>query len=78
MDCAHPHDISTIIDNNGVAIRAGHHCAQPLMDRLDLPSTARASVGVYTTRVEFDVLAESLEGPANFCLERDGANAGAN
>ncbi len=61
MDCAHPHDISTIIDNNGVAIRAGHHCAQPLMDRLDLPSTARASVGVYTTRDEFDVLAESLE-----------------
>ena len=61
MDCAHPHDISTIIDNNGVAIRAGHHCAQPLMDRLDLPSTARASVGVYTTRAEFDVLAESLE-----------------
>ena len=61
MDCAHPHDISTIIDNNGVAIRAGHHCAQPLMDRLDLSSTARASVGVYTTRAEFDVLAESLE-----------------
>ena len=61
MDCAHPHDISTIIDNNGVAIRAGHHCAQPLMDRLDLPSTARASVGVYTTRAEFDMLAESLE-----------------
>ena len=61
MDCAHPHDISTIIDNNGVAIRAGHHCAQPLMDRLDLPSTARASVGVYTTRGEFDMLAESLE-----------------
>ena len=61
MDCAHPHDISTIIDNNGVAIRAGHHCAQPRLDRLDLPSTARASVGVYTTRAEFDVLAESLE-----------------
>ena len=61
MDCAHPHDISTIVDNNGVAIRAGHHCAQPLMDRLDLPSTARASVGVYTMKEEFDVLAESLE-----------------
>ena len=61
MDGAHPHDISTIIDNNGVAIRAGHHCAQPLMDRLDLPSTARAAVGVYTTRAECDVLAESLE-----------------
>jgi len=61
MDCAHAHDISTIIDNNGVAIRAGHHCAQPLMDYLGVSSTARASVGVYTTRAEFDVLAESLE-----------------
>ena len=61
MDCAHPHDISTIIDNDGVAIRAGHHCAQPLMDFYDLPSTARASVGVYTTRGEFDCLAVALE-----------------
>ena len=61
MDCAHPHDISTIIDNNGVAIRAGHHCAQPLMDFLDLPSTGRASVGIYTKPEEFDVLAEALE-----------------
>jgi cysteine desulfurase/selenocysteine lyase len=61
MDCAHPHDISTIIDNDGVAIRAGHHCAQPLMDFYNLPSTARASVGIYTTREEFDALAMSLE-----------------
>ena len=61
MDSAHPHDISTIIDNDGVAIRAGHHCAQPLMDFLDVPSTARASVGVYTTKQEFDVLATALE-----------------
>ena len=61
MNSAHPHDISTIIDNDGVAIRAGHHCAQPLMDFLEVPSTARASVGVYTTRQEFDVLAMSLE-----------------
>jgi cysteine desulfurase/selenocysteine lyase len=44
-----------------VAIRAGHHCAQPLMDFYDLPSTARASVGIYTTREEFDALAISLE-----------------
>ena len=55
------HDISTIIDNDGVAIRAGHHCAQPLMDFFDLPSTARASVGVYTTHNEFDCLAIALE-----------------
>ena len=61
MESAHPHDISTIIDNDGVAIRAGHHCAQPLMDFLDLPSTARASVGVYSTKQEFDVLATALE-----------------
>ncbi|ADE38260.1 cysteine desulfurase [Candidatus Puniceispirillum marinum] len=61
MDCAHPHDISTIIDRDGVAIRAGHHCAQPLMDYLDVSSTARASVGVYTTKSEFDALATSLE-----------------
>ena len=61
MDCAHPHDISTIIDRDGIAIRAGHHCAQPLMDYLDVPSTARASVGVYNTKSEFDALATSLE-----------------
>jgi len=61
MDCAHPHDISTIIDREGVAIRAGNHCAQPLMDYLDVASTARASIGVYTRRDEFDRLAEALE-----------------
>lgn len=61
MDCAHPHDISTIVDRAGVAIRAGHHCAQPLHDFLNLPATARASVGIYNTRNDFDVLAESLE-----------------
>ena len=61
MDCAHPHDISTVIDNDGVAIRAGHHCAQPLMDFFNLPSTARASVGLYTTRDEIDCLAIALE-----------------
>ena len=61
MDCAHPHDIATIIDQNGVAVRAGHHCAQPLMERFDLPSTARASLGLYNTREDIDTLAESLE-----------------
>ena len=61
MDCAHPHDIATIIDQNGVAVRAGHHCAQPLMERFDLPSTARASLGLYNTREDIDLLAESLE-----------------
>ena len=61
MDAAHPHDISTIIDHDGVAIRAGHHCAQPLMDFYDLPSTARASVGLYSRREDFDALAQALE-----------------
>ncbi len=61
MDCAHPHDISTIIDQNGVAVRAGHHCCQPLMERFDLPSTARASLGLYNTREDIDILADSLE-----------------
>jgi cysteine desulfurase/selenocysteine lyase len=61
MDCAHPHDISTIIDRSGVAIRAGHHCAQPLHDFLDLPATARASVAIYNQRSDFDRLAEALE-----------------
>ena len=61
LDAAHPHDISTLIDQDGVAIRAGHHCAQPLMKFYGLSSTARASVGVYTQESDFDVLAESLE-----------------
>ncbi len=61
MDCAHPHDISTIVDRAGIAIRAGHHCAQPLHDFLDLPATARASVAVYNQRSDFDCLAEALE-----------------
>jgi cysteine desulfurase/selenocysteine lyase len=61
MDCAHPHDIATIIDQNGVAVRAGHHCAQPLMDRFDIPSAARASFGLYNIKEDVDVLADSLE-----------------
>lgn len=60
MDCAHPHDIGTIIDQAGVAVRAGHHCAQPLMERLGLPATARASFALYNTKAEIDVMAEAL------------------
>ena len=60
LDDVHPHDISTLIDNDGVAIRAGHHCAQPLMKSLGLSSTARASVGLYNTTEDFDVLVEAL------------------
>ena len=61
MDDAHPHDIGTILDRHGVAIRAGHHCAQPLMEHLGLGSTARASFGLYTTREDIDALMLALE-----------------
>ncbi len=57
----HPHDLSTILDNKGIAVRAGHHCAQPLMDFLGVPATARASFGLYNTREEVDTLIEGLE-----------------
>jgi cysteine desulfurase/selenocysteine lyase len=58
---AHPHDISTVIDRKGVAVRAGHHCAQPLMTHLGVTATCRASFGLYNTRAEVDKLVESLE-----------------
>ncbi len=57
----HPHDISTILDKKGIAVRAGHHCAQPLMQHLGLSATARASFGLYNTRAEVDRLVEGLE-----------------
>jgi cysteine desulfurase/selenocysteine lyase len=59
IEGAHPHDIGTILDSEGIAIRAGHHCAQPLMKRLGLPSTARASFGCYNTREEIDALVKA-------------------
>ena len=58
---AHAHDISTVLDQKGVAVRAGHHCAQPLMDHLGLTATCRASFGLYNTREEVDALVEALE-----------------
>lgn len=58
---AHAHDISTILDKKGVAVRAGHHCAQPLMQHLGVNATCRASFGLYNTRAEVDVLVEALE-----------------
>ncbi|KQI69778.1 cysteine desulfurase [Loktanella sp. 3ANDIMAR09] len=58
---AHAHDISTVLDKKGVAVRAGSHCAMPLMDHLGVPATCRASFGVYNTRGEVDVLVEALE-----------------
>jgi len=57
----HPHDISTIVDEEGVAIRAGQHCCQILHDRLNLPATARASIGVYNTKEDIDILCKAIE-----------------
>lgn len=56
----HPHDISTIIDRSGIAVRAGHHCAQPLMERFGVTATCRASFGMYNTREDVDALADAL------------------
>ncbi|MBK1668474.1 cysteine desulfurase [Rhodovibrio sodomensis] len=61
MDQAHAHDVGTIVDRAGVAIRAGHHCAQPLMERYGLSSTVRASFGIYNTEQEVDQLADALQ-----------------
>jgi cysteine desulfurase/selenocysteine lyase len=60
MDGVHPHDLGTIVDREGVAIRTGQHCAQPVMDRLGIPATARASLAMYNTREEFDALVAAL------------------
>jgi cysteine desulfurase/selenocysteine lyase len=60
VDEVHPHDIGTIVDREGVAIRTGHHCAQPVMDRFKIPATARASFAMYNTRDDIQALAEAV------------------
>ncbi len=60
LDRAHAHDVATLLDRQGIAVRAGHHCAEPLMRRFGVESTARASFGVYTTHAEIDALADTL------------------
>lgn len=60
MQDAHPHDIGTILDHEGIAVRAGHHCVMPLMRRYGIPATARASFGLYNTREEVDVLVQGI------------------
>ena len=60
IDGIHPHDIATILDEEGVAIRAGHHCCQILHDKLGLPASARASLGVYNTKEDLDKLNYSI------------------
>ncbi|HID33871.1 MAG TPA: aminotransferase class V-fold PLP-dependent enzyme, partial [Anaerolineae bacterium] len=61
LDDVHPHDIAAVLDMHGVAVRAGHHCAQPVHDRFGVPATARASFYIYNTLEEVDTLAEALE-----------------
>jgi cysteine desulfurase/selenocysteine lyase len=61
LDGIHPHDIGTLLDQEGIAIRAGHHCAQPAMDRFGVPATARASLGPYNTEADLDALAEGIK-----------------
>jgi cysteine desulfurase/selenocysteine lyase len=57
----HPHDLATILDEGGVCVRAGHHCAQPLMRRLKVPATARASFYVYNTEADVDALVAGVQ-----------------
>jgi cysteine desulfurase/selenocysteine lyase len=60
LDGVHPHDVGTILDGEGIAVRAGHHCAQPVMQRFNVPATARASLAFYNTKEEIDALAGAI------------------
>jgi cysteine desulfurase/selenocysteine lyase len=60
MEGVHPHDVGTILDSEGVAVRTGQHCAQPVMDRFEIPATVRASFGIYNTREDVDALVRAL------------------
>ena len=60
VDGVHPHDVGTVLDLEGVAIRAGHHCAQPVMERFGIPATVRASLGIYNSRADIDTLVAGL------------------
>ena len=61
LDGVHPHDIGTILDQEGIAIRTGHHCAQPVMERFGIAATARASFGLYNTKQEIDALVRGIQ-----------------
>ncbi len=61
LEEVHPHDIGTILDQEGIAIRAGHHCAMPLMDRYKIPACVRVSFGVYNTKEDVDALMVGME-----------------
>jgi cysteine desulfurase/selenocysteine lyase len=61
LEGVHPHDIGTILDRQGIAVRAGHHCAMPIMRRFGVPATTRASFGMYNTRTEIDALISGIQ-----------------
>ena len=60
LEGVHPHDVGTLLNADGIAIRTGHHCAQPVMDRFHVPATARASFAFYNTREEIDILVAGI------------------
>ncbi|HAI90095.1 MAG TPA: cysteine desulfurase CsdA, partial [Alcanivorax sp.] len=66
LDGAHPADVGTLLDQQGVAVRTGHHCCMPLMDRLGIPGTTRASFSIYNTLEEVDRLFQALEKVKSF------------
>ena len=66
LEGVHPHDVGQVLDSRGVAVRTGHHCAQPVMAKLDVPATARASFYIYNTRDEVDALAEAIAEATRF------------
>jgi len=61
LDGLHPHDVGTVLDQEGIAVRTGHHCAQPLMDRFGVPATTRASLAFYNTKEEIDALVKGIQ-----------------
>ena len=61
LDTVHPHDVGTVLDFEGIAIRTGHHCTQPVMQRFNIPATSRASFGLYNTFEEVDMLVQALK-----------------
>jgi cysteine desulfurase/selenocysteine lyase len=60
VDGVHPHDVGTVLDHDGIAVRTGHHCAQPIMDRFGVPATTRASLALYNSKAELDALAKGI------------------
>jgi cysteine desulfurase/selenocysteine lyase len=60
VEGVHPHDLGTVLDSRGIAVRTGHHCAMPVMEHFGVPATTRASFGLYNTRAEIDALHDAL------------------